>query len=485
MFDFLKLKKEHDNSIITLERFIQEHIEAFERSPERLAMLDGEAYYRNENKINRRNIYRYEDERKVIDPTKPNNKISHSFMKLLVDEKIGYFLGQDISITSTNEKLQQAVNEILDEDFMDTLNDIGVEASNKGIAWLHVYIDEEGDLGFMQIPAEQIIPLWADIAHKNLDALIRYYYVDTYIGAETKQIKKVEYWTKDGAMYYVEDCGQLIPDIEANQIGEHIGHFNLGGEEFGWGKIPYIPFKNNSFELNDLHFVKGIIDDYDKKTSDTSNTLEEISELIYVLKNYGGTNLGEFMKDLKYYKAIKVDDDGGVDTISGSIDTTAVEAHLERLKKDFYHFGQGVDMDPNNIGQSTSGVALEYLYSKLKLKVDNMERKFKHSFKRLFLFITEYLGMSGGGVYNHKDLKVTFTRSMISNLAENIEAVNNSVQLISKKTALAHHPWVNDVEDELRQIEEEEERIDFNNISYGPEIEEEEKEDLREDLINE
>lgn len=467
MFDFLKLRKESDNTIISLERFIQENIEHFDGSPQRQAMLDGDAYYKNENIIKRRQIYRFENEQKVIDDLKPNNKISHSFMKLLVDEKIGYFLGQDVTITSENDKLQEAVNEILDDEFMDVLNDIGVEASNKGISWLHVYMDEEGNLKFMHIPAEQIIPLWSDIAHKELDALIRYYYVDTYVGLENKQIKKVEYWTKDSVMYYVEENGVLIPDIEANEIGEHIGHFNLDGTELGWGTIPYIPFKNNSYELSDLHFVRGIVDEYDKRTSDTANTLEELSDIVYVLKNYGGTSLSEFMRDLKYYKAIKVDDDGGVDTISGSIDISAVEAHLDRLKKDFYHFGQGVDMDTSNIGNSPSGVALEFLYSKLKLKVDNMERKFKYAFKILFYFITEYLGVSGGGVYNPKDLKVTFTRSMVSNLVENIEAVNTSSQLISKKTALAHHPWVDNVEEEMQQLEDEQEVIDFDNLDYG------------------
>lgn len=385
-------------------------------------------------------------------------------MKNAVDEKIGYFLGTPPTITSSNEKLQELAVETLNEDFDDLINDIGIEASNKGVAWLHIYIDNEGEFRYMLIPAEQIIPLWADMAHTKLDALIRYYYVDTYIGLELKKIKKVEYWTKDNVMYYIEGEEGLIADIEANETAESVGHYNIDGSEQGWGNIPFIPFKNNSYELPDLYFVKDIVDQYDLITSDNANLLQEVQNVIYVLKNYGGTDLASFLKDLNYYRAIKVDDDGGVETLKGEINIDASERTLDRLKNDFYQFGQSVDMDTNKFGQNPSGVALEFLYSKLKLKVDNMERKFKKSFKLLFYFICEYYRLSNQGVYNPDDLKVTFTRSTISNTKEIIETVNASVQLISKKTAMEHHPWIDDVDLELENIEKEANMLDFNKI---------------------
>ena len=461
IFNFEKNKK-----TISKEQFIQNTIDEFNLSNARMLMIEGEKYYRNENNISNRVIYKYENERKVVDTDKPNNKINHAFMKNAVDEKISYFLGQPLTITSTNKKLQELAVETLTDEFDDIINDIGVEASNKGIAWLHVYIDEFGELGFINIPSEQIIPIWSDLAHAKMDALIRYYYIDVYEGLELKKVMKVEYWEDNTVMYYVESENGLIPDIEANEIGEHIGHFNINGIENGWGKIPYIPFKNNSYELPDLYFVKDIIDQYDKITSDNSNLLDEIQNVIYVLKNYGGTNLSDFIRDLNFYKAIKVDDDGGVDTLSANINIEASERTLDRLKNDFYQFGQAVDIDTDRFGQSPSGVALEFLYSKLKLKVDNMERKFKRSFKLLFYFLCEYYSISNQGVFNPNDLKVTFTRSTISNLKENIETVNLATNLISKKTALEHHPWVDDVESEVKNIEDEVNSIDFNTLDY-------------------
>lgn len=471
MFDIFKPKlfdfNKQSETALTLTQFIQNTIDEFDLSETRRLMLDGENYYRGDNDIKNVKKYRYENDIKVEDPDKPNNKINHSFMKLAIDEKVGYFLGNPPTITSQNAKLQELATETFNENFDDLINDIAVEASNKGIAWLHVFIDEEGELSFMQVPAEQVIPLWKDIAHTKLDGIIRYYFVDTYIGTELKSIKKVEYWTEEGVIYFTETSEGLVVDVEIGNenSGDMLGHYLIGDSEESWGMIPFIPFKNNSYELPDLYFTKSIIDQYDKISSDNSNMLEEIQNVIYVLTNYGGTNLSEFIRDLNYYRAIKVDEDGGVEVLKSDLNIDSTEKTLDRLKKDFYQFGQGVDMDTDKFGSSPSGVALEFLYSKLKLKVNNMERKFKKSYKTLFKFICQYYQLTNQGVYNSEDLQVTFTRSAITNLTENIEAVNTSANLISKKTALAHHPWVEDVDLELENIEDETGEFDYSNFN--------------------
>ncbi len=57
-----------------------------------------------------------------------------------------------------------------------------------------------------------------------------------------------------------------------------------------WGKVPFIPFKNNDFELPDLQFVKTLVDNYDVTRSDVANLLEDIKNIIYALRGYGGEN---------------------------------------------------------------------------------------------------------------------------------------------------------------------------------------------------
>ena len=51
------------------------------------------------------------------------------------------------------------------------------------------------------------------------------------------------------------------------------------------------------------------------------------------------------MQDLNYYRAVKIDDpeDGGVDTITTTMDITAIQSHYEQLKRDIIEDGQSVN----------------------------------------------------------------------------------------------------------------------------------------------
>ena len=60
MFDFLRMRKENEKTIMTQEEFIMETIKNFDKSEARVKMLEGEKYYNNGNAINDRVIYRYE-----------------------------------------------------------------------------------------------------------------------------------------------------------------------------------------------------------------------------------------------------------------------------------------------------------------------------------------------------------------------------------------------------------------------------------------
>ncbi|MCW6112192.1 phage portal protein [Clostridium sporogenes] len=444
------------NPAMTQEQIINKHIQDFESSQKRNNMLVGEKYYDNENDIKQRKMYKYIDGQKVEDKERPNNKLSHGFANLLVDEKVSYLLGTSPKVTADDEEFQKKIIDILDYKFGDKLQEIGVEASNKGIAWLQPYINNTGELKFRKHESEQIIPIYKDSTKEEIEAIIRFYYVETYEGDKKTDVKKVEYWTKDTVTYYTDYKGSLIPDIEAPGKGEPIGHFLVNGKYQSWSKVPFIPFRNNSREKNDLTFFKDLIDDYDKNTSDTSNTLDDIARFIYVLKNYGGTDLDEFLNDLKLYKVVKVDDEGGVDKLSPDIDVEAVEQHLNRLKKDIYTFGKGVDKDTDKFGNSPSGIALKFLYSALDLKCDQMERKFKNAFDELFWFIAEYLKVTNKGAYDYKTAKVTFVRNMLINTSDAIKNVSDSQGIISKKTQLENHPFVSDVAEEEERLKEEE-----------------------------
>lgn len=443
-------------NMMTDEDIILEEIREFNASEKRQWMLIGDRYYRVENDILNRKIVRKTEEGEITDYSKANNKLAHGFVKNLVDEKVAYLLTKDYSLDCDNKKYVEKVKEVLGRYFQYKLVHLGTEASNKGIAWLHVYIDENGKFQTMVIPAEQCVPLWRDNTHTELDAMIRFYLVTVYEGREKKQITKVEYHTPTETRFYVLQDDTLIPDIEQYEGGP-IPHYKYGKESRSWGRVPFIAFKNNRLELPDVKFIKTLVDNYDKSRSDVANFIEEVKNLIYVLKGYGGEDLAEFMRDLNYYRAIKIDDPeyGGVDTLTPKMDITSIKEHFEQLKRDINEFGGGVNRDLDKYGNNPSGIALRFLYSGLDLKCNHMEVEFKQAFEQLIYFINIYLAETGQGNFQDEKIDIIFNRDVTINETETINNIVNSMDILSLETLIGQHPWVNDVERELERVKAE------------------------------
>lgn len=416
-------------------------------------MVTGDKYYKVENDINNRVIYRHTESGDIEDRTKANNKLAHGSARNLVDERTGYLSTKDYSLKCDDEQYIEKLKTVLGKYFQYTLSNLGVEASNKGIAWLMVYIDEQGKFKNMIITSEQCIPIWTDNTHTELQGMIRFYVQIVYEGRTKKNVTKVEYYTPEEVKYYVLDNYRLIPDIEQNEGGP-ILHYKKGDEWKGWGKVPFIGFKNNRLEYPDIKFIKSLVDNYDRSRSDVANFIEELKNLIYVLRAYGGEDLAEFMHDLNYYRAIKIDDaeDGGVDTLNPTIDLEAAKTHFEQLKRDINEFGQGISKDLDKFGSAPSGIALRFLYSGLDLKCNYLEVEFKQVFEQLLYFINIYLAETSQGTYSDVDVDIVFNRDITINETETINNCVNSEGVISDETIIANHPWVKDVEEEISKV---------------------------------
>ena len=144
--------------------------------------LEGVRYYFNENDITNKQVYVYgENGNKVLDAaaTSEASKIPSGFHKILVDQKVGYLAGEPLSFGSKSDdkKALELIEELIGEEFEDTLPELILNASNKGKEWLHVYVDEDGEFQHTIIPAEEFIPIY-DTKHKDkLLAGIRFYKV--------------------------------------------------------------------------------------------------------------------------------------------------------------------------------------------------------------------------------------------------------------------------------------------------------------------
>lgn len=431
---------------------------------------EGEKYYNNENtEITNREMYYYDAKgNRTKDEDAVNNKVPHNFHKLLVDQKVSYLFGKPITMSNDKDKkLTDTINDKLGDDFNDDIVLLGRNSSNKGIEWLHPYLDKLGEFDYVIIPAEEVIPIWESAYLKDIEALIRYY----PIWINGKETIKAEYWTEEQVEYYIKsDTGEyVLDDTEEENPRSHFyktsGHKKLG---FGWGKVPFIPFRNNPEEYSDLKFYKQLIDQYDKNVSDLANNLEELQEIIFILKGYEGTDLAEFKENLKKFKGIKVSEDGDVTSLRIEIPIEAKKEMLDRLEENIFMFGQGVNSKTDKFGNNPTGVALKFIYSLLDLKANIMERRFKKAIRDFLWFVIEGIKIEQGSNSkdnNYKDFQVTVTKSPITNDAETVDICSKSAGVISDETIVAHHPYVENPQEELQRLKKQQQSEDRNPYS--------------------
>ena len=181
------------------------------------------------------------------------------------------------------------------------------------------------------------------------------------------------------------------------------------------------------------------------------------------------------MKKLGINRAVHVEgSDGG--RIQAEQVTLPVEGRLEWLKmlrRDIFHFGQGVDTDADRFGNAPSGVSLKFQYTQLDLKANALAVKLKRAIKDFFWFITDDYNRHHGTRYDSNLVNITINKSMITNDLETVQMITASQGIVSDKTLLANHPMVDDVNAELQELaaqkKEEAERFNsYQGLGGGP-----------------
>ena len=435
---------------MSLAQIVGEEIKEFKASEQYKIMVEADQYYRNRSDV----------QNKTNDVANRSNcKIEHPILKKLVDQKVNYLLSKPWTVDTSNKAYAEALGEIFDARFRKKIKSLGKNAIKSGIAWIQPYFDEDGKLAFMLIPSTEIIPLWRDSERTKLDAFIRFYDQIVYIGTRKHTITRAEFWYPGGVKRFVtglEGGFRFMVDkeygTEENDYTE--SHFVVGNKAYNWEEVPIAWLKYNDEELPLCYFVKDLIDDINWQTSVTSDVLRDVAKFIYILKNYGGQDLGEFIKDLKEHLAIKVTSDGGVDKLQADLNIDAVMAFLDKQRRDVFDFASAVDTKDPDLGNA-SGTAINFRYMDLDADCDALGTELKETFQRLKLFIDVYLQLIGKGDFTKEQFDIIFNVDMPVNETEVINNIRASEGILSKRTQVQNHPWVTDADEELARIEEE------------------------------
>lgn len=404
--------------------------------------LTAKAYYRNRNDV-KRGISLGEKTGLGKNPLRfADNRISHNWHNLLVNQKASYLFSYTPIFDLGNQEDNQLLQEILGDRFGKMVKDLCVEASNCGVGWLFLWMDDQDQMHLHVMESEQIIPIWSRDLDSTLDYVVRWYEDEDEDG---EPMTRYELWDKEKVEFFEKRGRQGIePSVLLGEKEEGYYH--------GFGRVPFFPFYNNGEKQGDLPMYKDLIDQYDKVVSGYANDLEDIQETIFVIRNYGGEDLGVFLKELKKYKAVKIDgdgNDGGIETMQIQIPVEARKEFLQMLKNQIFISGHGIYPDHENLS-ATSGVALKYMYSLLEIKAGLMEMEFRTGFNELIRCIWKTLGREELGV-----IRQTYIRNAIQNDTEQTDIGVKSQGIISQETLLKNHPWVEDPQQEQKRKDEE------------------------------
>ncbi|GIO90749.1 portal protein [Paenibacillus lactis] len=431
------------NAPMSLVEIIEEEIKEFKQTDQYQIMVEAERYY-----LNRSDIQGKTNDFK----NRSNVKMEHPILKKLVDQKANYLLAKPFTVESESKPYADALNELFDQEFRRKIKSLGKGAVKSGIAYLAPYFTED-KIKFMRLPSTEVIPLWADAERTEMGAYIRFYDQIVYEGKTKKTVMRVEYWDTTGVKRFVNNGPgtSLIPDTD---MGAKESHFSLNGVPYNFSVVPIAWLKYNEEELPLQYFIKDLIDDINWQSSVTSDVLRDVAKFIYILKDYGGTDLDQFIRELRESLAIKVEGTGGVDKLQAEINIDAVMKFLDKNRRDLFDFASGVDTKDPDLGNA-SGTAINFRYMDLDTDCTSLAAELQDTFLRMKVFFDVYLQAIGKGDFSSETFSITFNADMPVNETDIINNIRNSEGIISKRTQLAYHPWVKDVDVELKQKKEE------------------------------
>lgn len=472
---------------IEVDKLVQTIYDEWNNSKERKLMLEGIEYYNNDTEIDKKVRYDHCGTDGAINDKLSNAKMHKNIMRKLTRQKVNTLLGKVYSIKTENEQYKELLEDRYFTKYMyRKVYNTCKEAIKEGINWLNAYYDENGELQFRRVPGNQVKVFWADREHTKIAQLIHYYDIVVYKGSESKTCTYADYYSQNGVIHYVkEDAGfvrdkerpyeegnftLMVPQTEEikNDKGEVVevtykldenGNIVFEPQQMVWEKIPWIPLKYNEEETSLLKYIKSHQDYYEKVFSAAVDVVIDIPNAIKYFKGYAGADLAELTRNIAAYRAILIDPDGDVGELNTDFNIEVFDKVLDRIRKDAYEDGGGVDMQSDKTGDK-SGVGLKFLYSDLDLDLNELEQEMDVFFEWMMWFIDFDIRMKDGADYSEEEVTFDFNKTNIINESELINMINSSRDMIPDEILLPKHPFVEDVTEVEDAIEAQREAED-------------------------
>ena len=395
----------------------------------------------------------YEGKHKILDEEDRENRLVCNHAKDITDTASSYFIGNPVTYKS-----DQDIHVLLDALELagadETDGDNGLDLSIYGRAYEYIYAgEEEADLVTKNLPPESTFMVYDDtIEQRELFGV--YYYVRKDDSDKESKTFIATVLTKNYKyVLNIQDASgpqKLTEEAKPHHVGE----------------VPLIEYQNNKLAIGDYELQIPLIDAYNVLMSDRVTDKEQFIDSILAL--YGallsdedaeeaGDHKGgeEAMKHLKKEKLLELPADAKAEYLTRTFDESGVEILKKALEQDIHKFSHIPCMTDESFGGNVSGVAMEFKLLGMENITKIKTRYYKKGLRKRLRIFCNFLDLH----QVHVDPSVVtpvFSRAMPKNLLEISQIVSNLWGKVSRKTLLSQIPFVDDVDEELKAVEEEE-----------------------------
>lgn len=376
---------------------------------------------------------------------KPNYKPVCNHAKDIADTSTGYFMGNTISYsnsedTDIDELLIAFDNAEVDESDHDNALDMAIY----GVAYEYVYAREnENILDIKSLEVENTFIVYDDsIEQQPLFGV--YYFKRKENKADTETYQAV-IMTKQ-FVYSI-----VLEGKEKGVISEKPVPHNMGD-------IPIIEYKNNKYSIGDFEQQIGLIDSYNSLTANRINDKEQFIDSILVLY---GARLGDdeeesikAMESLAEHKLLELHPEARAEYLSKTLNENEVETLRNAVKQDIYTFSHIPNLTDENFAGNSSGVAMEFKLLGLEMITKIKQRYYVKGLKKRIKLFANYLGLTQIAI-DANSITPHFSRSLPKNLLEISQIVSNLDGKVSQETLLSQIPFVEDPTSEIEKVNEE------------------------------
>lgn len=412
----------------------------------------------------------YDGKQEILKRTKdnasiPNNKILINHAKYVVDMNVGFMVGNPIAYSAESTNNIKPILDVYDEiDIVSHDTELEKDLSTFGIGYELIYLQQDKDGATKPtikcIDPRGIFLVTDDTVDKNPLFAVHYQAVYNLQGAISHYL--VKYYNDNRVITYTAQS-QGWGDYSLIDAKPHF--FNA---------VPVIEYRNNEEKQGDFEQAMTLIDAYNLLQSDRLNDKEAFVDAILFLRGFTlQDGDGERLAKEKMLQTTSLPNEVDAGYLTKEMNESGVSVLRDAILDDIHKVTYVPNLNDENFAGNVSGESMKYkLFGLLQLMSVKSRYMIKGLRQRLQIF-ENFLKIKDKTI-DATGTKIKLKPNLPINTTDIISQIVQAYQagILPLKVLLSWLPDVDDVDEVIKQLQEQKEQdIEMNKKALGVQAE--------------